>query len=226
MSFSNIGALRAPRLRPAPTIRGSLSGARTRRSTAQRAQCPLTAQFDNRLGGAILSEVWRSVLQGLERASDSRGAALGALIGTPGIFEGADMKQFELEDKMLTLRGVFYPTGYMFIMFPTEKDARDAEYALEEAQGHSSDSVSLLTPQDILQKIARTVGNADLPLPSAGTEADTVRHFTELASQGHYALMIRAPTAAETERVMEVLKKFPISYAQKYRHLVIEDLVE
>jgi hypothetical protein len=147
-------------------------------------------------------------------------------MGAPGSIEGADMKQFELEHNMLTLRGVFYPTGYMFIMFPTEKDARDAEYALEEDNGHSGDSISLLTPRDIQEKIARTVGNADIPLPSAGTEADTVRHFVELASQGHYALMIHAPTAAETEHIMNVLKNFPISYAQKYRHLVIEDLVE
>ena len=136
------------------------------------------------------------------------------------------MKAFELEPQMLTLRGVFYPTGHMFIMFPTEKDARDAEHALEEDNGHSGDSISLLTPRDIQEKIARTVGHADLPLPSAGTEADTVRHITELASKGHYALMIHAPSAKETEHIMGVLKEFPISYAQKYRHLVIEDLVE
>lgn len=135
------------------------------------------------------------------------------------------MKRFALEPNMLTLRGVFYPTGYMFIMFPTEKDARDAEHALEE-NGYTGESISLLTPEDIQQKIARTVGNADMPLPSAGTEADTVRHFAALASQGHHALMIHAPSAEETERIMNVLKDFPISYGQKYRHLVIEDLVE
>ncbi len=133
------------------------------------------------------------------------------------------MKRFELEPNMLTMRGVFYPTGYMFIMFPTEKDARDAERALEN-DGYSGESISLLTPQDIHEKVARTVGNADIPLPSAGTEADTVRHFAELASQGHHALMIHAPTAKETEHIMEVLKNAPISYGQKYRHLVIEDL--
>lgn len=135
------------------------------------------------------------------------------------------MKAFALEPNMLTLRGVFYPTGYMFVMFPTEKDARDAERALEE-KGYTGDSSSLLTPEDIQQKIVRTVGNADIPLPSAGTEADTVRRFAELAGQGHYALMIHAPSADETERIMNVLKDFPISYGQKYRHLVIEDLVE
>jgi hypothetical protein len=133
------------------------------------------------------------------------------------------MKPFALEPNMLTLSGVFYPTGYMFIMFPTEKDARDAEHMLEE-DGYTGESISLLTPEDIQEKVARTVGNADMPLPSAGTEADTVRHFAELASQGHHALMIHAPSAKETEHIMEVLKDMPISYGQKYRHLVIEDL--
>ncbi|MCM2252523.1 MAG: RNA-binding protein [Ramlibacter sp.] len=135
------------------------------------------------------------------------------------------MKAFELESNMLTMRGVFYPTGYMFVMFPGEAQARAAERALEES-GNTGEWSSLLTPQDILQKIARTVGNADVPLPSAGTEADTVRQFAQLASQGHYALMIHAPSAEQTERIMAVLRKFPVSYAQKYRHLVIEDLVE
>jgi hypothetical protein len=135
------------------------------------------------------------------------------------------MKRFELEPEMLTMSGVFYPTGYMFLMFPTEQAARDAERKLE-ADGQSGEHILLLTPTDIQQKIARTVGNADIPLPSAGTEAETVRHFTELASQGHHALMIHAPSHDETEHIMEVLRGVPISYGQKYRHLVIEDLVE
>jgi hypothetical protein len=65
-----------------------------------------------------------------------------------------------------------------------------------------------------------------MPLPSARTEPQTVRRFAELASQGHYALMIHAPSGEETAHIMSVLKAAPISYAQKYRHLVIEDLVE
>jgi hypothetical protein len=133
------------------------------------------------------------------------------------------MKPFSIEPDMLTLGGVFYPTGYMFLMFPTEQDARKAEKALEE-KGYNGESISLLTPRDILEKIVRTVGSADIPLPSAGTEADTVRRFAELASQGHHALMVHAPSHDESERVMELLRGAPISYGQKYRQLVIQDL--
>jgi hypothetical protein len=135
------------------------------------------------------------------------------------------MKPFSIEPKMLTMRGVFYPTGYMFIMFPTEKDARDAERALED-NGVNGESISLLSPQEIQEKVARTVGSADMPMPSAGTEADTVRHFAQLASEGHHALMIHAPAAKDSERVMQVLKDAHMSYGQKYRYLVIEDLVD
>ncbi|MEO8654505.1 MAG: RNA-binding protein [Ramlibacter sp.] len=135
------------------------------------------------------------------------------------------MKPFAIEPGMLTLRGVFYPTGYMFLMFPTEQHARDAEHKLRDA-GYDGDAVDLLTPTDIQGQIAHTVGSADIPLPSPGTEADTVRHFAQLASQGHHALMIHAPSAEESTHVMSVLRDVPISYGQKYRHLVIEDLVE
>jgi hypothetical protein len=135
------------------------------------------------------------------------------------------MKPFSIEPGMLTMRGVFYPTGYVFIMFPTEQDARDAERTLED-NGISGESISLLSPQDIQEKVARTVGSADIPLPSAGTEADTVRHYAKLASEGHHALMIHAPAAKDSDRVMEVLKDARMSYGQKYRQLVIEDLVD
>ena len=135
------------------------------------------------------------------------------------------MKHFELESGMLTMGGVFYPTGYMIVMLPTEQDARAAERKLHDS-GIISETVALLSPQVIQEKIARTVGTADIALPSAGTEADTVRRFAELASQGHWALMIHAPKGDETANIMELLKGFPLSYGQKYRQLVIEDLVD
>ncbi len=134
------------------------------------------------------------------------------------------MKQFELDSSMTTMGGVFYPTGYMVVMFPTGQDATNAARKLDE-DGFAGDKVALLTPDVIQQKIARTVGTADIPMPSAGTEADTVRRYAELAAQGHHGLMIHAPHGEETAHIMELLEGAPVSYAQKYRQLVIEDLV-
>jgi len=133
------------------------------------------------------------------------------------------MKHFELEPGMLTLRGVFYPTGHLFLTFPTEQAARDAERALE-AAGHNGEHTCLLTPADIA-KVTETPGGTDSPLPSPGTELETARRFAELGRQGHHGLLIHAPSHDETERIMQVLRDHPVSYGQKYRHLVIEDLV-
>lgn len=133
------------------------------------------------------------------------------------------MKNFVLDSSMTTMGGVFYPTGHMFVMYPTREDAQKAAEAVI-ADGLASNDISLITPEVIHENIARTVGNADIPLPSAGTEGDTVRRYAELASKGHHALLIKAPDAADSDRVMEALKPFPMSYGQKYRMLVIEDL--
>jgi hypothetical protein len=132
------------------------------------------------------------------------------------------MKPFHLESNMTTMRGVFYPTGYMFLMFPTEQGARDAEKLLSD-DGFNGEEVSLLTPEQIRSEIAATAGGEEA-LPSAGTEADTVRRYVELAGEGHHALMVHAPSANQSDRVLRVLKDAGISYGQKYRHLVIEDI--
>jgi hypothetical protein len=133
------------------------------------------------------------------------------------------MKPFRLESSMKTMRGVFYPTGWMVLMFPGEQQARDAARLLEDS-GVDGDAVLLLTPEDFRRDIIGATGDDDL-LPSAGTEGDTVRKFSALAREGHHGLMIHAPSHEDGDRVMEVLRDCKISYGQKYRMLVIEDVV-
>jgi hypothetical protein len=133
------------------------------------------------------------------------------------------MKAFHLERSMTTLGGVFYPTGYMVLMFPTAEDARAAATKLEDS-GVEEDAVSMATPELFKAELGGAEGDDEI-LPSAGSEGDTLRRFMELAKAGHHALIVHAPDAKDSERVMEILKDAPISYGQKYRRLVIEDLV-
>lgn len=134
------------------------------------------------------------------------------------------MRPFRLDSDMRTLRGVFYPTGWMVLMVPGEQQAGDAARLLEQA-GISGDALMRLTPEDVLRELGGTEGD-DSILPSAGTEGDTVRKITDLAAQGHHGLMVHAPHQEESDRVMAALKGVPISYGQRYRTLVIEDLVD
>ena len=133
------------------------------------------------------------------------------------------MKPFHLESSMKTMGGVFYPTGYMVLMFPDEKAAHDACMLLGD-NGFDDDDMIHIGPEDFRREILDAAGDDEL-LPSAGSEGDTVRRFAELSRQGHHGVMIHAPSADESHRIMDLLKDAPISYGQKYRHLVIEDLV-
>ena len=134
------------------------------------------------------------------------------------------MRPFQLLDSMKTMRGVFYPTGWTVLMFPGEQDARDAARRLHDG-GIGEDDVMLVTPQDFRSQILGAAGDDDM-LPSAGTEGDTVRRFAELAAQGHYGLMVHPRSHETADHLLDILQGAPISYGQKYRTLVIEDIVE
>ncbi|GAC1531113.1 MAG: hypothetical protein NVS2B4_10300 [Ramlibacter sp.] len=133
------------------------------------------------------------------------------------------MKTFELNRDMLGMTGQFYPTGHIVMMLPDADAAQAAGKALV-AAGLGDEDISLITPEAMMSQVVRSVGSADAPLPSAGTEADTVRRYAQYASQGHYGLLVRASDNEETERVMTALRGHPVSHAQRYRMLVIEDL--
>jgi hypothetical protein len=133
------------------------------------------------------------------------------------------MRAFLMTPKMSTLQGVFYPTGYAFLMFPGVENAEQAAREMETA-GFESQDIMLLTPQVILKEIGKIDGKSDVPLPSVGTEGATVRKYIDLAREGHHALMIKSRSDKDTERILSIARKFNLSYGQKYHMLAIEDL--
>ncbi|MGJ7533570.1 MULTISPECIES: hypothetical protein [Variovorax] len=134
------------------------------------------------------------------------------------------MKHFTLEPGMRSsIGGAFYPTGYSMVMFPNAEDADRIGHRLIE-KGMSGDEVYLLPAQTVLAEITPTAKTSDNPLPSAGTDAATVRAYTELARDGHTGLLVRTRDGAAAERLMELVRTVPYSIAQRYRTLVIEDL--
>jgi len=135
------------------------------------------------------------------------------------------MKVFSIDAAMTNMRGVFYPTGHMVLMFPTEQDARHAAELLRQ-DGVAEDDLCLGHPQEFEQQISTAIDEYDdVLLPSVGTEVETARHFRGLARAGHHALIVHAASGLGSEHVLDLLKDTPISYGQRYRYLVIEDLV-
>ncbi|MDP9908484.1 hypothetical protein J2W27_000577 [Variovorax boronicumulans] len=135
------------------------------------------------------------------------------------------MKHFTLEPNMrAAFGGAFYPTGYSLVMFPSVEDASRIGHGLIAKGIVSGDEVYLIPAETVLAEIAPTVHASHSPLPSAGTDGDTVRAFIHLAHEGHTGLLIRTKDGAITERVMELVRTVPYSIAERYRTLVIEDL--
>lgn len=134
------------------------------------------------------------------------------------------MRHFQLESSMKTMSGVFYPTGYMLLMFPGEQEAMEAGRKLADA-GIADDGTMHISPEDFRREILGATGDENI-LPSAGTEGDTVRRFAEFFARGQHGLLIHAPSGDDGDRVMAALQGLPISYGQKYRKLVIEDIVD
>ena len=137
------------------------------------------------------------------------------------------MKDFVLTDSMLRMGNLFYPTGYAFVVFPDRERAVEAAQALQsDAQIEiQADGILLLTPQHILRDLARIAEeDPSNPLPPVGPESAKVAHYAALARTGAHALMLPTDSNEHTEKMMEVLRNFPLVYAQKYHLLAIEDL--
>ena len=135
------------------------------------------------------------------------------------------MKHFTLDGHMCALiGGVFYPTGHSVVMFPSAEDASRVGHHLIDSCGFTGDEIYLIPPDTMLSEIAPTVREADLPMPSAGTEGATVRAFIKLARDGHTALLVKTRNEEAAERLMREVRKVDYSIAQRYRTLVIEDL--
>ncbi len=132
------------------------------------------------------------------------------------------MKTFELTPKMVTMGGVFYPTGYAVLLFPAADQARQAGEALE-AAGFAGEAVMLLPPETILRDIGKVDGDKG-GMPSVGTEGHTVDKYIALARQGHHGVMVHAPDDEDTERLLSSLRQLPFTYGQKYHMLAMEDL--
>ena len=133
------------------------------------------------------------------------------------------MKNFVLTADLLTLGGTFYPRGYAFIMFPSELVAQKVAANLAHLADTGSD-VAFLSAAVVLKEIGKVDGDSDIDLPSVGTEGATVRKYVDLARKGQCALLVKVGSDEETERVMQVARLAPFSYAQRYHLLAIEDL--
>ena len=186
----------------------------------------LTTDLDTQLP-LQLDAVEREANSGLLSESLMTGADTSTEYSTEirsSLRKGLNLKTFVLTPEMSTFLGVFYPTGYIVVMFPNVHQAEQAAHELV-TSGYDGQAIMLLPPETILREIAPSDrDDSDLDLPSVGTEGVTAQKFVKLARQGQFGLMVHAKADKDAEIVMSVVRTLPFSYAQKYHMLAMEDL--
>ncbi|MET1116443.1 MAG: hypothetical protein ABWY08_16040 [Comamonas sp.] len=132
------------------------------------------------------------------------------------------MTPFSLDSSMTSMGGVFYPTGHVFALVPSDDVAHAAAEALH-ALGYAG-AVRHATPDAILADIVPTLGVEEDELSAVGPEGEIVQRIGALAQQGQHGLLVALGRNAAHE-VAEVLNAYGATAAFHYRELVIEELV-
>ena len=132
------------------------------------------------------------------------------------------MTPFSLDSSMTSMGGVFYPTGHVFAMVPSDDVVQAAAEALH-ALGYAG-AVRHATPEAILADIVPTLGVEQEELAAVGPEGEIVQRIGALAQQGHHGLLV-ALGRDDAHEVADVLNAYGATAAFHYRELVIEELV-
>ena len=121
-----------------------------------------------------------------------------------------------------TAYGVFKPVGHVLASFPTEQDAHAAVDALKRA-GFAD--VAFYPAAEVRERAERDIAHSGL-LASIGQELNLVKQQRDLAEQGHPFVSVRAPEDEAARRAADIVARHNADRAQKYGHLVIEELIE
>lgn len=132
------------------------------------------------------------------------------------------MTPFSLDSSMTSMGGVFYPTGQVFAMVPSDDVAHAAAEALH-ALGYAG-AVRHATPEAILADIVPTLGVEQQELSAVGMEGEIVQRIGALAQQGQHGLLV-ALGRDDAHEVADVLNAYGATAAFHYHELVIEELV-
>lgn len=127
-------------------------------------------------------------------------------------------------DDLPKSHGVIKPVGHVLVSFENEGDARGAMNALASA-GFGPDKVSYFSSREVVEQAESDIADAGI-LASLGQELNLVKAHRDLAQQGHCFISVYAPDDDDARKVADIVRGFNAGRAQKYGHLIIEELIE
>lgn len=127
--------------------------------------------------------------------------------------------------------GTFYPKHYIVAGYPSLADAQAAERAFTES-GISADDVRAADGDFVISQLeahreANWLQRAEARIAEfAGTEAEFLENDANLARAGGAFLFLFAPDTARVAHARGVFAQHQPSYARRYLHVAIEQLIE
>jgi hypothetical protein len=119
--------------------------------------------------------------------------------------------------------GVLKPVGQVIVSFPPDADLQGAVLAFEQ-EGFAADAIRVIAAAQMTQLANQQIQSASV-LATIGQELNIIKALRDLAEQGFNFVMVRASKDDEAARVARVALKFKAERAQKFGHLIIEELI-
>lgn len=118
--------------------------------------------------------------------------------------------------------GIFYPRGYILLVFNTHEQAENTLKSLFEG-GYDDSEIVRYQSDALLELVTDLKEHASL-FSKIGYEINLLDRYENLARENCCFLEVFAPTTAEVNRVMRVARRFGVRQAEKYGTFFIEDL--
>ena len=119
--------------------------------------------------------------------------------------------------------GLFYPRGYVVVAFE-EADQAESARELLIMGGYDPEDVFLSDPATVFEHTKNHLGSASSLAKALGPEYAAETRHQELAKEGNSFLLAYAPSELDTQRLMNVVRRFRIRLAQKYDRFALEEL--
>lgn len=119
--------------------------------------------------------------------------------------------------------GVFYPRGYAVVAFADQASAQAAQQALIDG-GYDPRDVFLSEAAEVLEHTTAHLSGVSALAKVAASEASVEVRHNELARKGATFLLAYAPSDLDTERLMNVIRRFRFQLAHKYDRFTLREL--
>lgn len=120
--------------------------------------------------------------------------------------------------------GVLPPENKVFLAFRSADDLQGALNALLDENFLESDLL-VFSPQQMARQMRTNIAHAGV-LASIGQDLNLLKTHLALAEQGHGYVVVLWPKSDHEEFITQVAREHNAARAQKFGHLIIEELIE